>query len=126
MACFHLCGDADGETHLSRLEFAVKETFAGTVRALNDVPVTTMGFGEFVGRKPDAGMHNAPRRQFLVVLRGVLELETSLGQQEHLKPGDMLLADDIGTRGHHSRDVGDEPLSLLAIAIDESWPGLEA
>ena len=125
MACFHLFGDADGQTHLSQLEFPVKETFAGTVRALNDVPVTTMGFGEFVGRKPDAGMHNAPRRQFLVVLKGVLELETSLGEHAHLRPGDVLLADDIGTKGHHSRDVGDEPLSLLAIAIDEGWAGPE-
>jgi mannose-6-phosphate isomerase-like protein (cupin superfamily) len=124
MACFHLHGDADGETHLAVLEFPVTETYAGTVRALNDIPVTTMGFGEFVVRKPDAGMHEAPRRQFLVVLKGELELETSLGEQERLRPGDVLLADDIGTKGHHSRDVGEEPLSLLAIAIGDGWSGL--
>jgi hypothetical protein len=123
MACFHLHGDADGETHLAVLEFPEKETFAGTVRALNDIPVTTMGFGEFVGRKPDAGLHPAPRHQFLVVLNGELELETSLGEQEHLRPGDVLLADDVGTKGHHSRDVGEEPLSLLAIAIGDGWNG---
>ena len=123
MACFHLHGDADGETHLAVLEFPETETFAGTVRALNDIPVTTMGFGEFVGRKPDAGLHPAPRHQVLVVLNGERELETSLGEQEHLRPGDVLLADDIGTKGHHSRDVGDEPLSLLAIAIGDAWNG---
>ena len=123
MACFHMHGDADGETHLAVLEFPVTETFAGTVRALNDIPVTTMGFGEFVGRKPDAGLHPAPRHQFLVVLKGVLELETSLGEQAHLHPGDVLLADDVGTKGHHSRDVGEEPLSLLAVAIGDGWPG---
>jgi len=123
MACFHLHGDADGETHLAVLEFPVSETYAGTVRALNDIPVTTMGFGEFVSRKPDAGLHSAPRRQFLVVLKGELELETTLGRQERLKPGDVLLADDIGAKGHHSRDVGEEPLSLLAIAIGDGWDG---
>jgi hypothetical protein len=123
MACFHLHGDADGETHLTPLEFPVKETYAGTVRGLNDIPVTTMGFGQFVGRKPDAGMHSAPRRQFLVVLEGVLELETSLGEQEHLQPGDVLLADDIDTKGHHSRDVGEEPLMLMAIGIAPDWDG---
>jgi quercetin dioxygenase-like cupin family protein len=117
-------GDETGETHLTRLDLPVKETYAGTVRGLNDVPVTTMGFGEFVGdRKPDAGLHNAPRRQFLVVLRGVLEIETSLGQQEQLHPGDVLLADDVGTRGHHSRDVGEEPLTLMAIGIAADWDG---
>jgi quercetin dioxygenase-like cupin family protein len=124
MACFHLLGDGDGETHITRLEFPVKETYAGTVRGLNDVPVTTMGFGEFIGeRKPDAGLHNAPRRQFLVVLRGELELESSTGEQERLQPGDVLLADDIGAKGHHSRDVGLEPLMLMAIGIDSSWDG---
>ena len=123
MACFHMRGDADGETHLEPLRFPVKETYAGTVRGLNDIPVSTMGFGEFVGRKPDAGLHSAPRRQFLIVLKGVLELETSLGEQEHLRPGDVLLADDIGAKGHHSRDVGEEPLSLLAIGIEPDWDG---
>ena len=68
VACFHVHGDAAGETHLTRLELPVKETYAGTVRGLNDIPATTMGMGEFVGRKPDGGMHEAPRRQFVVVL----------------------------------------------------------
>jgi hypothetical protein len=35
----------------------------------------------------------------------------------------VLLADDVGTKGHHSRDVGEVPLSLLAIAIGDGWPG---
>jgi hypothetical protein len=121
MACFYLHGDAAGETHLAPLELPVKDTYAGTVRGLNDIPVTTMGFGEFVGRKPDAGMHSAPRRQFLVVLKGELELETSLGEQGRLYPGDVLLADDLGTKGHHSRDVGEEPLMLMAVAIGSEW-----
>jgi hypothetical protein len=101
----------------------VKESFAGKFRGLNDIPTTTMGFAEFVGRKPDAGVHNAPRRQFLVVLGGELELVTTSGDRELLQPGDLLLADDIGTKGHISRDVGDAPLMLMAIAIRDDWPG---
>ena len=86
-----------------------------------DIPATTMGMGEFVGRKPDVGVHNAPRRQFLVVLQGELEIVTTLGQEERLRPGDVLLADDVGTKGHISRDVGDEPLMLMAIGIGSAW-----
>jgi hypothetical protein len=124
MTCFHLHGDEAGDTHVTPLELPVTETYAGTVRGLNDIPATTMGFGEFVGtRKPDVGAHAAPRRQFLVVLGGVLEIETSLGQREHLRPGDVLLADDIGTAGHHSRDVGDDPLVLMAIGVADDWTG---
>jgi hypothetical protein len=101
----------------------VKETFAGTVRGLNDIPAITVGMGEFVGRKPDVGMHEAPRRQFLVVLGGELEIVTTLGQQQRLQPGDVLLADDVGSRGHVSRDVGEAPLMLMAIGIGSDWEG---
>ena len=125
MACFRLHGDAAGETHLTRLELPEKQSEAGRFRGLNDIPATTMGFAEFIGRKPDVGVHNAPRRQFLVVLAGGLEIVTTLGHTERLAPGDLLLADDIGTKGHISRDVGSEPLMLLAIGIDPNWNGPE-
>jgi hypothetical protein len=124
MVCYHLNADDAGETHLTLLEFATKETSAGLVRGLNDVPVTTLGFGEFVGRKPDVGMHNAPRRQFLIVLGGTLEIVTSLGDSQRLEPGDVLLADDVGSRGHISRDVGADSLMLLAVGIDDTWDGI--
>ena len=70
MRCWHLHGDADGRDAphaLSSCPF--RESYAGTVRSLTDIPVTTMGMGQFIGRKPDVGVHNAPRRQFLVVLK---------------------------------------------------------
>jgi len=124
MAQYHLHGDAAGETHLEPLAMPVKDTFAGIVRGLNDIPATTMGMGEFVGRKPDVGVHNAPRRQFLVVLQGELEVVTTLGHSERLRPGDVLFADDGGSKGHISRDVGEAPLVLMAIGIGSEWEGV--
>jgi hypothetical protein len=121
-----LHGDDSGETHLTAIDLPVKESHAGRFRGLNNIPVTTMGFAEFIGRKPDVGVHNAPRRQFLVVLGGELEIITTLGRSQRLVPGDVLLADDIGTKGHISRDVGDAPLMLMAIGIDEAWEGAGA
>jgi hypothetical protein len=123
MSQWHLRGDATGETHLEPLAMPVKETFAGTVRGLNDIPTTTTGMGEFVGRKPDVGMHEAPRRQFLVVLGGELEIVTTTGQQQRLQPGDLLLADDVRSKGHISRDVGEAPLMLMAVGIADGWEG---
>jgi quercetin dioxygenase-like cupin family protein len=118
---FHLHGDAAGDTHVTVLDLPTNETQAGVVRGLSEIPATTTGFGEFVERKPDVGVHNAPRRQFLVVLKGVLEIVTTLDQRERLQPGDVLLADDTETKGHISRDVGEEPLALLAIGIADGW-----
>ena len=121
MRGFHLHGDESGDTHLDPLELAERDSEAGRVRTLSDIPVTTMGMGEFLGRKPDVGVHPAPRRQFLVVLQGELEIVTTLGQHEHLRPGDVLFADDGDSLGHISRDVGDEPLMLMAIGVDGDW-----
>ena len=121
MTVFHLHGDAAGDTHIATIDLPVMETYAGVVAGLSEIPATTMGMGRFLERKPDVGVHNAPRRQFLVVLQGALELVTTLDQREQLRPGDVLLADDVGTKGHISRDVGDEPLMLMAIGIDPDW-----
>jgi quercetin dioxygenase-like cupin family protein len=121
MSCYHLYGDTGGETHLTPIDLPERDSYAGTVRGLTEIPVTTMGMGQFVGRKPDAGVHHAPRRQFLVVLEGELEILTTLGQRACLRPGDVLFADDIGTKGHVSRDVGDDPLMLMALAVQPEW-----
>ena len=121
MRCWHLHGDADGETHLTLVDLPLRDSYAGTVRGLSDIPVTTMGMGEFLGRKPDVGVHNAPRRQFLVVLQGELEIVTTLGDSQRLGPGDVLLADDGGSKGHVSRDVGTDALMMMAIGLDGDW-----
>ena len=121
MRCLHLHGDNDGETYFTEIDLPIRNTHAGTVRGLSNIPTTTIGFGEFVGRKPDVGFHNAPRRQLLVVLQGELELVTTLGQSERLDPGDLVLADDVGTKGHVSRDVGTDRLILMAVGVAEGW-----
>ena len=126
MACYHIHGDAKGETYLKPLKFRTSETAVGTVQRLGELPATSTGIGGFVGgRKPDTGMHEAPRRQFVVVLGGELEIVTSLGHAERLRPGDVLLADDVGSKGHISRDVGDQPLMMMTVGIGSDWDGPE-
>ena len=124
MTVFRVHGDAQGETHLTPLDLPVKDTPAGKVRGMGDIPMIDGGMAEFVDcRKPDSGIHEAPRRQFIVVLGGVLEIETSLGRSVRLSPGDVLLADDVGTLGHHSRDVGEVPLTMMTVGIGDEWDG---
>jgi hypothetical protein len=124
MTVFRVHGDAEGETHLTPIDLPVNETPVGRVRSMGDIPMIDGGLAEFVDcRKPDRGIHGAPRRQFIVVLRGVLEIETSLGRSERLAAGDVLLADDVGTKGHHSRDVGDVPLTMMTVGLGDDWDG---
>jgi hypothetical protein len=126
MVCYRVYGDAEGETHVTALDLPVRETPVGSVRGLGEVPTTTVGMAQFVDcRKPDSGMHEPPRRAFIVVLGGELEIITSLEDRAVLRPGDFLLADDMGTKGHISRDVGEVPLTMMTIGIADGWDGPE-
>ena len=51
--------------------------------------------------------HNAPRRQFVINLKGSVEIEIGSGEKRILGPGDILLAEDTTGQGHISRAVGD-------------------
>jgi len=53
--------------------------------------------------------HTAPQRNYVLTFRGTLEFTTSLGATFLLKPGDILLAEDVSGHGHSWRMLGDEP-----------------
>ena len=65
----------------------------------------------------DAGFHNAPRRQYVVVLEGALEVETGDGSKRLLSPGDILLGEDTTGEGHITRAVGGQPGRSLFIPL---------
>ena len=55
----------------------------------------------------------APRRQWVVVLRGTIEVEVTDGSRRTLGPGDLLRAEDTEGTGHITRPVGDPPIEGL-------------
>ena len=63
--------------------------------------------------------HPESRKQYMVVLRGALELQVSDGTTRILRPGDILLAEDRTGKGHRSRGVGDVDRIQLFIPIEE-------
>jgi hypothetical protein len=49
--------------------------------------------------------HPAPRRQFVITLTGLVELECGDGARHRFGPGDIMLADDTTGQGHISRTL---------------------
>jgi hypothetical protein len=90
-------------------------------RGLSDIPATTLSVSRLTERRPDQGLHQPPRRQVVVVLRGALEVTTTAGDRYRFGPGDCLLADDRDTKGHITRDVGEELLMTMTIGIPADW-----
>jgi len=57
--------------------------------------------------------HNAPRRQWVVMLRGIIEVEVTDGSRRTFGPGDLIRAEDTDGTGHVTTLVGDPPWEAL-------------
>jgi quercetin dioxygenase-like cupin family protein len=55
----------------------------------------------------DSGWHTAPRRQYVIGIKGEVEIATGDGTALRFKPGDVLLAEDLTGHGHTTRVVGE-------------------
>ena len=101
---------ADGESHFEDLDIPMRESGYGSLSEL--VPVGGVMFRE----TPAGGaldFHNAPRRQFVVNMSGLVEIECFDGSKRQLGAGGILLADDTTGRGHITRDIEGPRMSLF-------------
>jgi len=105
----HFYNDASGESHLDEVE--VKQTLAQAAPPapplLTSVFSPASMYGFFSAPAGWVGdWHPAPARQFMILLSGKLEAETSDGSALLMEPGDILLLEDTLGRGHRSRNIG--------------------
>jgi hypothetical protein len=63
----------------------------------------------------DSDPHPAPRRQWVVMLRGAIEVEVSDGTRRRFEPGDLVLVTDTTGSGHLTVAVGNPPLEALFV-----------
>jgi hypothetical protein len=53
----------------------------------------------------DWNFHNAPERQYIILLDGEIEIETSLHERRTFKGGDVLLMEDVTGKGHRTKNL---------------------
>jgi quercetin dioxygenase-like cupin family protein len=61
--------------------------------------------------------HPSPTRQFLALMSGAVEVETTDGTVRRMGPGDLVLLEDTSGRGHVTRNIGDGYLSFLVVPV---------
>jgi quercetin dioxygenase-like cupin family protein len=61
--------------------------------------------------------HPAPRRQFMVCLRGLVEVTAGDGEKRRVKPGEFVLVEDTSGKGHITHAVGTEDHVALAVPV---------
>lgn len=62
-------------------------------------------------------LHPAPTRQFLALMSGAVEMETTDGEVRRLLPGDLVLLEDTSGRGHVTRNTGDGYAIFLVVPV---------
>jgi hypothetical protein len=124
MALYRVYGDEVGETHLAEIELPELEVNSEGVdklRGLLNVPAISVGIVQLTKLTPSQDLHPAPERRLLVFLRGETEITTTTGDRQVLRAGDCLLADDVDSKGHYTRDIGPEPRTMVTVGIPRSW-----
>ena len=53
----------------------------------------------------DYDFHTVPQKQYVILLDGEIEIETSLGEKRTFKGGDILLMEDTQGKGHKTRNI---------------------
>ena len=106
----------DDESHFEDIEVHL-EDIGGMSRRSEDMGATGVYFAETDGEL-DLHWRNAPRRQFVIMLDGGLEMEVGDGTKRRFGPGDIFLAEDTTGRGHNTRAVNHQPFKAICVTLD--------
>ncbi len=91
----------DGDSHFETISYEFTER-DGTRTV--PIPVESLAFYQRLEGSA-IGFHVPPRRQFMLYLTARVELGFSDGTSVEMEPGDVLLAEDLGGKGHTSRVI---------------------
>jgi hypothetical protein len=106
----------DNASHFEDLDVPLEPSRYGSLSA--PVPAESVIFRE----TPAGGLldyHPAPRRQFVLTLAGVVEVECGDGTKRRFSAGDVMLADDTSGQGHITREIHGPRRSLFITVPDD-------
>ncbi|WP_345955868.1 hypothetical protein [Mucilaginibacter sp. PAMB04168] len=63
-------------------------------------------------------LHTAPQKQYVILLDGAVEIETSLAEKRIFNEGQILLMEDTEGKGHRSKNVLPLERSSLFVTFD--------
>ena len=117
---WHLYTDAAGVSHFKQEDMPFK---AAPIAGLKDPPVMASLAGASsatllllkAGQVED--WHNAPRKQFMIVIQGASQVTASDGTVKEFHAGEMVLLEDTKGKGHITKAIGTVDHIGLAIPV---------
>lgn len=116
MKYVHIYTGADNVSHFKDVDVE----FNQGAMTENSNPMTAKNL--MFGRQPGdllLAWHPAPRRQFVFVLTGEMEIEASDGEIRRFGPGGVFLADDTTGKGHILRGISDGERIIALVPLPE-------
>lgn len=107
---------ADQESHFGDVDIELSD--AGAIGAFSEKVNATGIIFRRTGPDYDYDWHNAPQRQFIIMLDGSVDVEIGDGTVRRFTTGDILLVEDTTGRGHKSKAVNNEPRSSIFVTLD--------
>lgn len=112
MGVFRLYNGEDGKSCIENQSLASHPALT-TPQTAAHIVFNQMPAGTFID------WHPAPRRQYVIILVGQLEIGLGDGTVRRFGPGDARLVEDTTGSGHTTRVVGSEPVLTAVIPLAE-------
>ena len=103
----------DGQSHFEELGLPSDDIFELALKSGE-----TLDFR----REPMTGWHNPPRRQYVISLEGAFEIAISDGTKRTLRPGDIVLMEDMTGPGHTTTPI-EHPWMIVSAALADQSAG---
>lgn len=117
VTCLRIYADANGETHMQEVEFALqsKQVFEDNLPLRLSETLASSGcrFCRVPEGMREVAWHNPPQRKLVIWLTGEVEFETSDGDVRRLAAGSAVFAEDTTGKGHISRHPPDGQLLMF-------------
>lgn len=111
-----LYADENGASQFE--DVSVDLTNQGKIGWLSEmIPATGIQFRE-TPPDYDYDWHNAPRRQFIIMLDGKVEIQISDGAKRLFDTGDVLLVEDTTGQGHISKAIDGKFRKSIFISLE--------
>lgn len=110
MGIYRLYTGNDKESHIEELK-QTDHPELSTLQATAGIMFREAPPGNFID------WHPAPRRQWVIILSGQLEIGLGDGTLRRFGPGDARLVEDTTGRGHTTRAVGNQPCVTAVVPV---------
>ncbi|ATL42279.1 hypothetical protein OZ664_02730 [Elizabethkingia sp. HX WHF] len=116
MKITRIYNDSNGNSHFEDVAVALSDY--GAIGFLSqNIKVSQLQFRKVVPEY-DYDFHCAPQKQYIVLLDGGVEIETSLGQKRVFQSGEVLWVEDTIGKGHKTKNLEHKERTSLFIHID--------